>query len=196
VSELTNALALIRHVASEHRRTVYILLAALAVNVAAFAFVVHPLQTEVATVEQRTQAAEDALTAARADYGRANGTLTGKDRALKELDTFYTSVLPTDLSGARRLTYARLASLAANSHLAYERSKYEPIVERGSSLTRLKVTMELTGSYADARDFIHALEAAKEFVTIDSVELAEGFANDQTLRLSLQLSTYFRTVRP
>ena len=61
-------------------------------------------------------AAQAALAAAQGRlHERANGTLTGKDRALKELDTFYSSVLAQDLTGARRLTFARLAQLAANS---------------------------------------------------------------------------------
>ena len=129
--------------------------------------------SDVANVEQRTRAAEEALAAAQADYARANGTLTGKDRALKELDTFYSSVLAQDLTGARRLTFARLAQLAAKSQLDFERRKYEPVVERGSNLTRLKVTMDLAGSYADIRDFIHEIESSPEFVVIDDVGLME-----------------------
>ena len=185
--------SVIQRVVAEHRRAVYALIAGVAVNILVFAFFVYPLQSDVANVEQRTRTAEEALAAARADYARANGTLTGKDRALKELDTFYSSVLARDLTGARRLTFTRLAQLAAKSQLDFERRKYEPVVERGSNLTRLKVTMDLTGSYADIRDFIHAIEAAPEFVVIDDVGLTEGVQGSDALRLTLQLSTYFRT---
>lgn len=185
--------SVIQRVIAEHRRVVYALAAGVVVNLLVFAFFVYPLQSDVANVEQRTRAAEEALAAAQADYGRANGTLTGKDRALKELDTFYSSVLAKDLTGARRLTFARLAQLAAKSRLDFERRKYEPVVERGSNLTRLKVTMDLGGSYADIRDFIHEIEASPEFVVIDDVTLDEGTTNDDALRLTLQLSTYFRT---
>ena len=129
-------------------------------------------------------------------FGRANGALTGKDRALKELDTFYGSVLAKDLTGARRLTFARLAQLAAKSSLDFERRKSEPVVERGSNLTRLKVSMELSGSYGDIRDFIHEIESSPEFVVIDDVGVAEGAQGDPVLRLTLQLSTYFRTTEP
>jgi Tfp pilus assembly protein PilO len=102
-------------------------------------------------------------------------------------------VLAKDLTGARRLTFARLAELAAKSRLEFERRKYEPVVERGSNLTRLKVTMDLSGSYGDVRDFIHEIEASPEFVVIDDVTLSEGAASGDALRLSVQLSTYFRT---
>jgi Tfp pilus assembly protein PilO len=180
-------------VIAEHRRAVFALIAGVVINLLVFAFFVYPLQSDVANVEQRTRGAEEALAAAQADYARANGTLTGKDRALKELDTFYSSVLAKDLTGARRLTFARLAQLAAKSRLDFERRKYEPVVERGSNLTRLKVTMDLAGSYADIRDFIHEIEASPEFVVIDDVGLTEGIQSDDALRLTLELSTYFRT---
>ena len=185
--------SVIQRVIAEHRRVVYALIAGVVINFLVFAFFVYPLQRDVANVEQRTRAAEEALAAAQADYARANGTLTGKDRALKELDTFYSSVLAQDLTGARRLTFARLAQLAAKSRLDFERRKYEPVVERGSNLTRLKVTMDLAGSYADIRDFIHDIEASPEFVVIDDVGLMESVQNGDSVRLTLQLSTYFRT---
>ena len=186
--------SVLQRVIAEHRRAVYALVAGVVINVLVYAFFVYPLQSDVANVEQRTRAAEEALAAAQADYARANGTLTGKDRALKELDTFYGSVLAKDLTGARRLTFARLAQLAAKSRLDLERRKYEPVVERGSNLTRLKVTMDLAGSYADIRDFINEIEASPEFVVIDDVGLTEGVQSDRALRLTLQLSTYFRTM--
>ena len=185
--------SVIQRVIAEHRRVVYALIAGVVINLLVFAFFVYPLQSDGANVEQRTRAAEEALAAAQADFARANGTLTGKDRALKELDTFYSSVLAQDLTGARRLTFARLAQLAAKSQLDFERRKYEPVVERGSNLTRLKVTMDLAGSYADIRDFIHDIEASPEFVVIDDVGLMESVQNGGSVRLTLQLSTYFRT---
>ena len=186
--------SVIQRVIAEHRRVVYALIAGVVINFLVFGFFVYPLQRDVANVEQRTRAAEEALAAAQADYARANGALTGKDRALKELDTFYSSVLAQDLTGARRLTFARLAQLAAKSRLDFERRKYEPVVERGSNLTRLKVTMDLAGSYEDIRDFIHEIESAPEFVVIDDVGLMqEGVQNGDSVRLTLQLSTYFRT---
>ena len=185
--------SVIQRVIAEHRRVVYALIAGVVINLLVFAFFVDPLQSDVANVEQRTRAAEEALAAAQADFARANGTLTGKDRALKELDTFYSSVLAQDLTGARRLTFARLAQLAAKSQLDFERRKYDPVVERGSNLTRLKVTMDLAGSYADIRDFIHDIEASPEFVVIDDVGLMESVQNGGSVRLTLQLSTYFRT---
>jgi Tfp pilus assembly protein PilO len=192
VSDATQSV--IQRVIAEHRRVVYALVAGAVINVVVFLFLVYPLQSDVANVEQRTRTAESSLAAAQADFARANGTLTGKDRALKELDTFYSSVLSKDLTGARRLTFARLAQMAADSSLDFERRRYEPEIERGSNLTRLRVSMDLAGSYADIRDFIHEIEASPEFVVIDHVAVSEG--QDDSVDLNLQLSTYYRTTAP
>jgi Tfp pilus assembly protein PilO len=194
VSDATQSV--IQRVIAEHRRVVYALVAAAVINVVVSVFLVYPLQSDVANVEQRTRTAESSLAAAQADFARANGTLTGKDRALKELDTFYSSVLARDLTGARRLTFARLAQLATTSSLDFERRRYEPEIERGSNLTRLRVSMDLAGGYADIRNFIHEIESSPEFVVIDHVALSEGSADEDSLNLALQLSTYFRTTAP
>jgi Tfp pilus assembly protein PilO len=108
------------------------------------------------------------------------------------------------LSGARRLTYLRLAQLARESNLRFESGSFQPVVERGSTLTRLKIELVLAGSYADIRTFIHALESSPEFVAlesspefvvIDNVELAEG-AEGGSLAVMLELSTYYRNTAP
>jgi Tfp pilus assembly protein PilO len=183
---------LARRVLQEHRRTVMLIAAGFVLNVLLYMVVVRPLNQSVATVEQRTLAAEQARNAAQAEFSRANGTLTGKDRATKELDTFYSKVLAQDLSGARRLTYGRVQRLAQENKLAYQGSRYEPVEERGSTLTKLKVNVELTGTYNNMRSFIHAIESAPQFVVIENLSLAEG-SNEGTLRLAMDLSTYYRS---
>lgn len=182
---------LVRRVLGEHRRAIVPLAIALVVNLLVYALLVYPLSQRVANVEQRTQAAEQALAAARADHAQAAGTLTGKDRASTELATFYEDVLPPDLSAARRMTQLRLAQLARQSGLTFERATYEPVVDRDSTLTRLRIDMTLSGSYAEIRTFLHQLEIAPEFVVVDNVQLSEG-AESGALVVSLELSTYYR----
>lgn len=190
--DTTHGVPLVRRVIEEHRRTVYLLLAAFVANLLLYALVVYPLVQRVANVEQSKAAAERTLAAAQAEHAKASGTLTGKDRASKELATFYSTVLAQDMAGARRLTYGRVRRLAEQSHLNYQRAKYEPVTERGSSLTKFKAGIELEGSWADIRTFIHAIETAPEFVVIDNVELAEAGNGSGALRVTLELSTYFR----
>lgn len=188
----THGTALVRRVVAEHRRLLVPLAVILVVNVLAYALIVYPLSERVANITERDQAAEQALAQARAEHAQASGTLTGKARASTELGTFYAEVLPKDLTGARRLTYLRLAQLARESSLQYENASFTPIAARGSTLTRLQIELELTGTYGDFRAFIHQLESAPEFVVIDNVELGEG-AEGGALVVTLELSTYYRT---
>jgi Tfp pilus assembly protein PilO len=192
VSDTTHGLPLLRRAVAEHRRLVVILTVALAANILVYALVVYPLSQRVANIEQRNQAAAQSLAQARTEHSQANGTLTGKARAATELATFYRDVLPQDLAGARRLTYLRLARLARESNLEYERSQYAPETDDDSTLTRLQIQMVLSGSYAEMRDFIYQLETAPEFVVIDNIQLAEGGNGNGTLTVTLDLSTYYR----
>lgn len=191
MTSATHGLPLLRRIVAEHRRLVMPLAVALVVNVLVYVLLVSPLAARVANVAERELAAEQALAAARQEHGQAEGAQTGKARASAELATFYEDVLPQDLSGARRLTYLRLAQLAREANLAIRRVSREPLVERGSTLTRLKIDMVLSGTYADMRSFIYQLETAPEFVVIDNVELAEG-ADGGSLVVTVELSTYYR----
>ena len=191
-TDTSHGMRLTRRVIQEHRRAVVIIAAGLVLNVLLYLVVVRPLARSVANIEQNTLAAEQARAAAQTEFGRASGTFTGKDRATKELATFYSTVLAQNLSGARRLTYGRVQRLAEQFRLEYQRSSYEPVEERGSTLTKLRVNVELIGNYSNMRSFIHAIETAPEFVVIENISLAEG-SGEGSLRLSLDLSTYFRS---
>jgi Tfp pilus assembly protein PilO len=187
---------LVRRVVAEHRRLILGLGMAVLINALVYAFVVYPLSERVANVAERERAAEQTLAQAKAAHDQASGTLTGKSRAAAELTTFYQDVLPQDLAGARRLTYLRLARLARESGLDYQRASYAPVVETGSTLTRLQIQLVLSGTYPDMRNFIYQLETASEFVVIDNVHLAEGADEGGSLVVTLDLSTYFRNQAP
>lgn len=69
--------------------------------------------------------------------------------------------------------------------------------ERDSSLTRVETEIALTGRWSDLRAFIHGLETEPQFVVIDNIQLTEGDAGgsaDGTIQVTLELSTYYRTV--
>jgi Tfp pilus assembly protein PilO len=184
-------MTLARRVAQEHRRLLVPLLAALGINVLVYAFGVYPLGQRVANVAQREQAAARELEAAKREHAQASGALTGKDRASAELTTFYNDVLPQGLTGARRLTYLRLAQLARESNLRYESSRTNDSVERGSNLAHLTINMQLAGEWDDIRGFIYDLDTAPEFVVIDNIQLSGGGESGR-LSLNLALSTYYR----
>jgi Tfp pilus assembly protein PilO len=191
---VSNTTTLVGRVIAEHRRAFVVLGGLLLLNVLVYAVVVYPLGQRVANIEQRDRSADQSLAAARADYAQANGTLTGKDRANTELQTFYSDVLPTSLASARAATHLRLPQLARQSGLRYERSTTKEVEVRGSTLRRLQIEMILSGSYADMRTFIHQLETSPEFVVIDNVALGEDDTDGGGLVVTLQLSTYYRAM--
>lgn len=182
---------LAHRVFDENRKPIIWLAAGLAINVLVYAFGVYPLSQRVANVSERNDTAARALAAARQENQQASGALTGKDQAVTKLDKFYTEVLPRDLASARALTHVRLAQLARMHNLRYERAQSEPVLTKDSKLTQLKVQMNLGGSYAGVRGFLHSLETAPQFVVIDNVVLGES--DGDRLQLTLTLSTYYRS---
>lgn len=188
---------LVGRIFAEYRRVLVPLAVVLVVNVLAYAAIVRPLAGRVANIEQRDQEAGRELAAARKEYADADGTLTGKDRAAKELETFYANVLPKDLQSARRLWAVRIPQLARNLDILVDRRQTPvPDRRRESTLVRLTSEVELAGRYNDIRTFIHRLETSPEFVVIDTIELAEGEQETGLLEVTLYLSTYYRTDAP
>jgi Tfp pilus assembly protein PilO len=146
-------------------------------------------------LERRAASARVQRAAAERDYASARALQTGRERADVDLRQFYREVLPTDLAGARRLTYARLAQLAQENNLHYQHRSYETDTNYKGELEKLHISMELDGDYADVREFIHELETSPDFVVIERLALAEqsrGGDSDGMLQLTLDLATYFR----
>ncbi len=117
---------------------------------------------------------------------------TGKQEAGEELRMFYDDVLPIGLAGARRMTYVRLAQLATDSGLSYERRTVRTEAETDALLSRLEMTMVLAGAYDDVRRFIYQVETAPEFLVIEDVALAQGEDDEAPLVLTVAVSTYYR----
>lgn len=187
--------ALFARVLHEYRRTVYPLLALLAVNGLVYAFVVRPMAARSAGAADRAIAAAASLRVAQRDRDLAQELVDSKARADEELNAFYGKVLPADLTAARRMTYSSLPALARRTNVRYETRRFEnPDVKPEDRLGRLTIRMVLQGEYADIRRFVYELERAPEFVIIDDVTLTEGTENE-ALTLRLDLSTYY-TVRP
>lgn len=180
-------------VLADYRRIILPLAIAFVVNLLVYIVGVYPLRQRVENVEQRNRSSEQALAVARREYDAARGALTGKERATVELATFYKDVLPADLAGARRLTYLRLSQLVREAGLEFKTSEYQPErVDRESTLQRLKIKLDVQGSWEDIRTLIYQLDTAPEFVVIDNIVLNEGRTEGGALELSLELSTYYQ----
>jgi Tfp pilus assembly protein PilO len=184
--------ALLKRVVEEHRTLVIILATVLAVNVAAYVLVVRPLGAKSAGAADRAASAASALAAAERELAMAQALVAGKAQADEELSAFYEKVLPSDLTAARRLTYASLPALARRTNVKYEERRTEvEAPEKDARLGHLRIRMGLQSDYEDFRDFIYQLESTPEFVILDDVTLTEG-EESGPLTITLTLSTYFR----
>jgi hypothetical protein len=185
----------VRRIVREHRRAVYLLAAALAINAALYALVVYPLARRVESGEQEAGESTRALVAARKTFESARGTVTGKKEADAELAKFYQDVLPTDLSGARRVLYPHLDQLAREANLTVGASRFtdKDDSDRLGDLRKITMTMSLSGEYSNIRRFIHELETAPEFLVLESVSVIAETDNDRRLNVVAQVATYYRT---
>jgi hypothetical protein len=189
---VTSTAALLQRILTERRGIVVPLALVALVNLAFYAVAVYPLSLKAASSERRATAARTALAASERENRDVRSTLALTEQADKDLRRFYQDVLPADLAGARRQTYGQLATLAREHNLVIARRTYRVDENYKGRLERLSIAMELTGQYADMRDFIYDLETSPEFVTIEDVALGEGAQQNEALSLSLRLSTYYR----
>lgn len=183
---------LFRRIVAENRFTVMTLSLALVANLLAYVLIVRPLEAKSTGAADRASAAANSLRAAEGEMAQSEGLVKGKANADEELDAFYKKVLPSDMTAARRMTYASLPALAKKAGVRYEaRTTSIDAVDREGHLEKMSIRMILEGDYASLRQFIYALEVAPEFVIIDDVTLVQANGNDP-LRLTIDLSTYYR----
>ena len=183
---------LVRRIIGEHRTLIATLAVALLVNLLLYVLVVRPLALKSSGAADRATAAATSKNAAQRELAQANALVTGKAQADEQLDAFYKHVLPSDMTAARRMTYASLPALARKAGVRYDaRTTTVDTVDRNKRLEKMGIRMVLQGDYEGLRQFIYALETGPEFVVIDAVTLVEG-TGDTTLHLTVDLSTYYR----
>ena len=178
-------------VIAEHRRWLVPVAVALAINLGVLGLAVLPLRQTVANGATRAAASERALLDARAELKNAEATRDGQSQASKDLDEFYASVLPSNMTSARRITHVKLVQLARSHDVDLESGAATPETLHASTLERLHVTYQLSGDWDDIRQLIYDIETGPDFVVIDNVQLSENQAS-AALSLTLDLSTYYR----
>ena len=184
-----------RRIYGERRRVLLPLVLAAAANVVLFTVVVLPLSRSVAGAEAQAQNAALNLAAARQLDRQARSATASRDRADRELQQFYTDVLPGSFAAAERTTRRWLQQAALEAGLDYRAANFAWEDLRESELSRAYAEVTLRGRYADIRRFLHAVEAAEEFLVVERVNLAQpasgGGTNAGTLEVSLLVSTFF-----
>lgn len=183
-------------VIADHRRWLVPVGAVLAINLVVLVAVVLPLRQSVQSGDARANASAQALRAATADLKLAEATRDGQGQASLDLERFYSEVLPTDFTTARRMVHLKMSQLARAHDVAMERGTASPESLRDSLLERLSVSYALVGDWDDIRQMIYEIETGVDFVVIDNVGLSEGSDPSEGLSLQLDLSTYYRRITP
>lgn len=185
-----------RRVFDERRQVLLPLLIAVVVNIAVLLLAVIPLQTAVASAQERAVDAMRELGDARRLDRQLTQAKTSKTQADSELQKFYGEVLPRDLATAESTTNVWLTQAAEEAGLVFKGSHFDWDEIRDSRLSRAFSRVTLEGRYANIRRFLYSMETAKEFIVVERVELAQQ--GDQPtangmLEVSLLVSTYFVT---
>ena len=184
---------LMQRIFVEKRLAITIVIIAVVVDIALYALVVLPGSVALTNARQRAELASSGLVAAEQAFAMARTTVDGKLEADRELQNFYREILPSDLSDARGITFARLEEAASRNNLLMERRSSSTDHEEGSRLARLQMTMFLKGDYRDMRSFLSELEAADDFIVIEEISLSQDDAAENTESLTLGLATYYWT---
>ena len=182
---------LLQRILTEKRWAITVVTVSIVIDLALYALAVLPWSVAVTNARQRVVIANSSLTAAEQARAAAQTTVDGKREADQELQNFYKEILPTDLSEARGITFARLEQAASRNNLVMERRSSSTDHEAGSRLARLQMTMFLKGDYRDMRGFLSDLEAGDDFIVIEEISLAQDNASENTEALTLGLATYF-----
>jgi hypothetical protein len=187
-----------RRILIERRAVILPLAVILLGNVAVYTLVVLPLVHSVSSATDASFASTADLARARRDASDAKNARSSASRADEELTRFYQGVLATNFEQARDVADFWLDRTARQSGVIKRGSTYDFELVKNSRLVRVKGKVALEGSYKNIRRFLFATESAKEFIVIESVELAEGGAkgvgtNGDTITVTLSLSTYYVT---
>jgi Tfp pilus assembly protein PilO len=185
----------VARIVTEKRRIIVPLVLAAIANVVLFVVVVFPLSRQVASADVQARESHEQLKAARQDLNLAKATVTGKQQADVALQKFYRDVLPASPAAARTLTFARLQQLAQQANVRLEGGINTIEHVKGSTLSKLTTSYQLSGDYRDVRRFIYSMETMPEFVILENIGLASSGDDpqDRGLAMKLNVATYFQS---
>lgn len=192
-------MSLWKRVFAERRAILVPLLALLAIDAVLLGAVVFPLQSVVARSDDEATTARTTLAQANQRMKMMQAARTSRDRAEKELATFYGSILPTNQPEASRLLLVEVARLARENNLRLGPQSWEPENIKDSDLRRLTAKVELTGDYGSILRFIYDVETSETFLVINSISLSQATSRQAPsaaaaglLQLSVEMGTYYR----
>ncbi len=186
-------MSLWRRIYAERRSALLPLLVAVAVNLAVALLVVLPLRQSVATSAAAAETAQISLLGARQQLTQAREAAASHERADDQLTRFYGEVLPATFAAAQRTTNRWIQDAARQTGLEYIDSSFTWDRVRDSALSRASSDVTLRGRYADIRRFLGEIEAAREFLIVEEVELRQPASAGDVggLEVGLVVSTFF-----
>jgi Tfp pilus assembly protein PilO len=182
----------LRRIVADKRLWVVPLALLAVVDLVLLGVVLGPLAARVRGLETRADTAALAAANAQRDLDAARELSTGTQRAAGDVERFYTEILPADQASARRLTFLRLAQVARDAGLDFDRRAFTQAQERDGRLVRVDQTLVVRGRYDALREFLHAVEAGDDFVVVRSITVARADDGSGELEASLGVSTYYR----
>ncbi len=184
---------LVRRILIDQRVALSLVGGLVLIDLVLYGAVMNPLRAGVTQANARAAAASEAVVKARNALAEARAVLQSATGASRQLDIFYSSVLPGNLAGAREIMYPTLAALATETSLVLERRTSVRWQDENGRLGWLRTTMRLIGDYRNIRRFVESLESGPHFVVIEEVALGQSQDGiDSSLILSLTVATYFK----
>ena len=188
-----------RRIFAERRSLLVPLFALLIIDGVLLGAVVFPLRSSVAASEQDAAAAQSTLAQANQRMKMMQAAQTSRDRAEKELATFYGSVLPSTQAAASRVLLVEVARLAKENNLRLGARAWEEEKVKDSTLRRLTAKVDLTGDYGAILRFIYDVETSDQFLVISSISLSQATrqagGSTGALQLSVEMGTYYRVAQ-
>jgi len=176
------------------RRLLVSVLALLALaNFVGLAVVVGPIRARVQALTSRATVASLAVTTATRELADAQRTTSGSVQAVADLQRFYTQILPASQPAARQVTLVRLAQMARDSQLSYDRRGFaQEDPDKDAVLTRATMSVSVYGSYRNLREFLYKIETGADFVVVREVGVVQADDPKEPLEAAITLSTYFK----
>ena len=185
-----------RRIFAERRSLLVPLFALLIIDAVLVGAVVLPMRTTVAAAEDEASEARTLLAQANQRMKMMQAARSSRDRAEKELATFYGSILPSTQAAASRVLLVEVARLARENNLRLGAQAWEEEKVKDSSLRRLIAKVDLIGDYGAVLRFIYDVETSESFLVINSISLSQATRQaggaSGALQLSVDMGTYYR----
>jgi type II secretory pathway pseudopilin PulG len=136
-----------RRIFAERRSILVPLLALLIIDGVLLGAVVFPLRNSVAAAEDDAAVTQEILAQANQRKRMMQNARASRDRAEKELATFYGSILPSTQAAASRVLLVEVARLARENNLRLGGRAWEEEKVKDTNLRSLTAKVDLTGDY-------------------------------------------------